>query len=590
VDVLRAANGVVPVCSLNGIEAMSGMEGLELSAEIKTEYGEGHPTVRQRGTDGPVLFCDGQGFKRLIEAGLAWLEQHRAAVNALNVFPVPDGDTGTNMLLTLQAAYEEVATSPDHSISEIAQAAAYGALMGARGNSGVILSQILRGFAHGVEGCQAFDAECFASALRAASDTAYKGVIQPVEGTILTVIRESAEAAERMVSESQPEDLQQVLAYVVHEAAASVARTPMLLRVLREAGVVDAGGQGLYLILEGMLRYVRGETVKYDGALEAEVSLLHVEALVGEYGYDVQFIIHGEGLNIDEIRTSISGMGDSVLVVGDAKAINVHIHTPEPGTPINYGVGVGTLSRIIVENMQDQYQEFVLGQPRPTPAVEEISDIASVAVASGEGLARVFESLGVSTVVRGGQTMNPSTEDLLKAVEVASVDNVILLPNNSNVIMAAEQAKALSTKNVVVVPTKTMPQGISAMLAFNYQADLEANARAMARAAGDVETLEITTATRDVEIEGVAVQKGQIIGLLNDRLRATGESPEEVILSMLSEFKLENFEIITVYWGQDVTQNEAEELVARIEDLNADLDVELVIGGQPHYFYILSLE
>jgi DAK2 domain fusion protein YloV len=590
VDVLRAANGVVPVCSLNGIEAMSGMEGLELSAEIKTEYGEGHPTVRQRGTDGPVLFCDGQGFKRLIEAGLAWLEQHRAAVNALNVFPVPDGDTGTNMLLTLQAAYEEVDTSPDHSISEIAQAAAYGALMGARGNSGVILSQILRGFAHGVEGCQAFDAECFASALRAASDTAYKGVIQPVEGTILTVIRESAEAAERMVSESQPEDLQQVLAYVVHEAAASVARTPMLLRVLREAGVVDAGGQGLYLILEGMLRYVRGETVKYDGALEAEVSLLHVEALVGEYGYDVQFIIHGEGLNIDEIRTSISGMGDSVLVVGDAKAINVHIHTPEPGTPINYGVGVGTLSRIIVENMQDQYQEFVLGQPRPTPAVEEISDIASVAVASGEGLARVFESLGVSTVVRGGQTMNPSTEDLLKAVEVASVDNVILLPNNSNVIMAAEQAKALSTKNVVVVPTKTMPQGISAMLAFNYQADLEANARAMARAAGDVETLEITTATRDVEIEGVAVQKGQIIGLLNDRLRATGESPEEVILSMLSEFKLENFEIITVYWGQDVTQNEAEELVARIEDLNADLDVELVIGGQPHYFYILSLE
>jgi len=258
-----------------------------------------------------------------------------------------------------------------------------------------------------------------------------------------------------------------------------------------------------------MLRSSRGETVKYNGALEAEVSLLHAEALTGEYDYDVQFIIHGESLNVDEIRTTISGMGESVLVVGDAKAIKVHVHTPEPGTPINYGVSVGTLSRIIVENMQEQYQEFVLGQTRPAPAVEEISDIATVAVASGEGLARVFKSLGVSTVVRGGQTMNPSTEDLLTAVEAASVDNVILLPNNSNVIMAAEQAKVLSQKNVVVVPTRTMPQGVSAMLGFNYQADLETNARVMARAAGDVETIEVTTATRDVQIEGVAVREGQ---------------------------------------------------------------------------------
>jgi DAK2 domain fusion protein YloV len=488
----------------------------------------------------------------------------------------------------LQSAYKEIATSPEESISDITQAASYGALMGARGNSGVILSQILRGFAHGVEDCQAFNAERFASALRAASETAYKGVIQPVEGTILTVIRESADAAEEIASST--DDLRQILQYVVHEAAASVARTPMLLPVLREAGVVDAGGQGLYVILEGMSRYVRGETVKYDGALEAEVSLLHAEAVMGEYDYDVQFIIRGESLDLDEIRASISAMGDSVLVVGDSTAIKVHVHTAEPGTPINYGAKVGTLSQIIVENMQEQYQEFVLGQTQPAPTVEEISDIATVAVSSGHGLARVFESLGVSTVVRGGQTMNPSCEDLLKAVEAASVDNVILLPNNSNVILAAEQAKALSQREVLVVPTKTMPQGISAMLAFNYQADLETNARVMARAAGDVETIEVTTATRDVEIDGVAVKEGQCIGLLNDRLHTAGSSPEEVIFTMLDRLELEDFEIATVYWGEDITQGEAEQMVARIETLYADMEVELVEGGQPHYYYILSLE
>ncbi len=537
----------------------------------------------------PVLVCDGQMFKHLIEAGLAWLEQHSDVVNALNVFPVPDGDTGTNMLLTLQSAYNEIAASPEESVSDVAQAAAYGALMGARGNSGVILSQILRGFAYGVEGCRTFDVERFASALGAASETAYKGVIQPVEGTILTVIRESAETAQEITG--QIDDVREFLEHIVHAAAASVARTPTLLQVLRDAGVVDAGGQGLYVILEGMLRYLRGETVGYNGALKAEVSLLRAEAVTGEYDYDVQFIIHGESLDVNEIRIAIAAMGDSVLVVGDPKAVKVHVHTPEPGTPLNYGASVGTLSRIIVENMQEQYQEFVLGQvQQAAPTVEEISDIATVAVASGEGLARVFESLGVSAVVQGGQTMNPSTEDLLKAVEAASVDDVILLPNNSNVIMASEQAKALSHKNVVVVPTKTMPQGISAMLALNYQADLETNARVMARAAGDVETIEVTTATRDVEIQGVACAEGQIIGLLNDRLHTAGDSPEEVILSMLSQLELEDYEIATVYWGEDVAQDEAEQLVARMESLDADLEVELVEGGQPHYYYILSLE
>jgi len=542
----------------------------------------------QQGLEDLIFTCDGRLFKRLLEAALVWLEHHSEAINALNVFPVPDGDTGTNMLLTLESAYKEIATLPEKSISKIAEAAAYGALMGARGNSGVILSQILRGFASGVEGCDVFDAAGFASALSHASDTAYKGVIKPVEGTILTVVRESAEAAKDIARNT--DNLRHVFEHVVHEAGASVARTPTLLPVLRDAGVVDAGGQGLYVILEGMSRYLHGETVKYNGALEAEVSLLRPEAVADEYDYDVQFIIRGENLDLNEIRTTITAMGDSVLVVGDSKAIKVHVHTPEPGTPINYGASTGTLSRIIVENMQEQYQEFVMGQSRPAPAVEELSDIATVAVASGEGLALVFESLGVSTVVRGGQTMNPSTQDLLKAVESASVDNVILLPNNSNIILAAEQAKAMAQKNVIVVPTKTMPQGISAMLAFNYQADLETNARVMARATGDVETIEITTATRDVEIDDVAVKTGQIIGLLNDRLHTAGESPQEVILTMLDQLDLMDFEILTLYYGEDVTQEDANALAADLENLGADLEIEVVEGGQPHYYYILSLE
>lgn len=582
IGILRLAADVVPACSWGEME----VHKLDINSTAASE--EERSPVRQREMTAPLMTCDGQEFKRLIEASLAWLEQHSAVINALNVFPVPDGDTGTNMLLTLQSAYTEIVASPQESISEIAQAVAYGALMGARGNSGVILSQILRGFAHSMEGCRAFDAARLADALRTASETAYKGVIQPVEGTILTVIRESADAAEEIIHST--DDLRQVLDHVVREAASSVARTPMLLPVLRDAGVVDSGGQGLYIILEGMSRHLHGETVKYDGALEAEVSLLHAEAVVGEYDYDVQFIIHGDNLDLDEIRATITTMGDCALVVGDSKVIKVHVHTPEPGTPINYGAKTGTLSRIIVENMQEQYQEFVLGQSRLAPSVEEISDIATVAVASGEGLARVFESLGVSTVIEGGQTMNPSTEDLLTAVKAASVDNVILLPNNSNVIMAAEQARALAQKNVIVVPTKTMPQGISAMLAFNYQADLETNARVMTRAAGDVETIEITTATRDAEIDGVAVKSGQIIGLLNDRLHTAGNSPPGVILAMLTQLEMEDFEIATIYRGHGVTQSEAEALMTRIKDLDADLEVELVEGGQPHYYYILSLE
>jgi len=423
-----------------------------------------------------------------------------------------------------------------------------------------------------------------------ATATAYKGVIKPVEGTILTVVREATGAAVTVAAEE--EDLRLVLEKVVDEAQESVARTPSLLSVLAEAGVVDAGGQGLFIILEGMLRYIRGETVEVDFALETAVDL-HVPS-EDEYGYDVQFIIQGQDLNLEEIRDTIAAMGESTLVVGDSATIKVHTHTEEPGTPLNYGAGVGSLSKITVENLQEQYQEFILSQAQPpvpsSMTSEEVCDIATVVVAQGPGLARVFESLGASAVVPGGQTMNPSTEELLKAAEDLQTDQVIILPNNANIILAAQQAQKLSEKNIRIVPTRTIPQGVSALLAFNYQADLDTNARVMERAAGEVQTVEITIATRSVQLNGVDVKEGEVIGLLNDTLAASGNLPEQVIEEVLRQMQAEEYEIITIYYGEDVTQGEAEALAARISQDYPEQEIELVKGRQPHYLYILSAE
>jgi len=522
-------------------------------------------------------------------AGLAWLERHQAAINALNVYPVPDGDTGTNMLLTMQSAYQEIQDSPEEEVGIIAQKVAHGALMGARGNSGVILSQIFRGFARSLEKLEVFESVQFAAALREAAATAYKGVIKPVEGTILTVAREAAEEAVPAAAGS--DDLVYVLERVVQAARESVARTPSLLPVLAEAGVIDAGGQGLYIILEGMLRYTRGERLHIDTEMAAAMGLqaLHLES-EGEYGYDIQFIVHGQNLDVDEIRTCIASMGDCALVVGDSKAVKVHVHSPEPGTPINYGASLGSLSRVIVENMQEQYQEFVLSKAQPSGAPEPPLGIGTVVVAPGVGLHTVFQSLGASAVVSGGQTMNPSTEELLKAVESVASDEVIILPNNKNIVMTAEQTRALSEKKVSVVPTITIPQGISALLALNYQADLETNARVMGEAAKSIQTVEVTTAVRSAQVNGMSVQEGEVIGLVNGKLTVKGSSPGQVVLQALAEVDAASYEIITVYYGESVTADEAETLAARIQEVFAEQEIEIVDGGQPHYHYILSAE
>ena len=537
--------------------------------------------------DKTANFCSGRGLRRALEAGTAWLERHVEIINALNVYPVPDGDTGINMLLTMQAALKELNSSPAQSASVVAHAVSYGSLMGARGNSGVILSQLFRGLARSLDKKETFTALELAQAMTEASAIAYQGVIKPVEGTILTVAREAADAA--VAAAEERDDLRYVLERTVTEARHSVARTPSLLQVLADAGVVDAGGQGLFVILEGALRFMRGEEVGELPTIEAGVELeVPVEE---EYGYETMFILKGEDLNVEEIREAIAAMGESVLVVGDSRAIKVHIHSMEPGRPLDYAAKLGTLTQISVENLQEQYQEFIRrGQARPPLLAEELGDTAIVVVAPGEGLARVFESLGVGAVVPGGQSMNPSTQEIFRAIEGLKAEKVIVLPNNSNIIMAARQTRELSQKEIVVVPTVTIPQGISAVLAFNYQADLETNAQVMEQAARSVQTAEITTATRAAQINGVSVEEGAVIGLLDEVLTASGSTLEEVVQEMLRQMQADEHEIITIYYGEGIAGAEAEKLADEIQVRYPDQEVELVDGGQPHYHYILSVE
>lgn len=550
--------------------------------------------IEDRATEpSPGRGCTGRELKSFLEAGTAWLEAHAASINALNVFPVPDGDTGTNMVLTMHAALEEIKAAPDDSAAAVAHATAHGALMGARGNSGVILSQLFRGLASGLDGKAQFDGADFAAALNEASITAYKGVIKPVEGTILTVGREAAEAAQALVEEGQV-DFLPVLERVVAAAKDSVARTPLLLDVLRDAGVVDAGGQGLFIILEGGLKHMRGEPVE---ALEAvEEMALPVEGVTSErekeWGYCTEFMIKGQDLNLEEVKERMIAWGDSVLVVGDEHTTKVHVHTFRPGEVIGYASSKGTLHDIKIDNMQDQHREYLVmaEEATPVPSAEEMSGIATVVVASGAGLRRVFESLGVGTIVPGGQTMNPSTQELLQAIEKAASRDVIVLPNNGNVLLAAQKARELSQKNVVVVPSETIPQGISALLSLNYQAGLEKNAQAMEKAAQSVQTAEVTRAIRSVKINGLEVEEGEIIGLLNGNLTASGKTIEEVVSQMLEHMDAAQYEIITVYYGEDATQSQAEDLVRHMKEKYSEQEWEIIDGGQPHYWYIISAE
>jgi DAK2 domain fusion protein YloV len=551
---------------------------------------------------GHVVLCEGRGLKRLMEAGLAWLEHNHQRVNALNVFPVPDGDTGTNMMLTMRSAYSEIVDNDTRHVGKIAQGIAHGALMGARGNSGVILSQIWRGFAREIEDLVAFNVQQFAVAMRRASDTAYKGVVKPVEGTILTVIRQAAEAAE--IAAQSTDDLTEAFRMVVNRCHQAVQETPRLLQVLADAGVVDAGGEGLTVVLEGMLRYLRGEAIWMTEGVEAEDEFeraLAPHTGEEEYNYDVQFIIKGHTLDVLLVREKIDAMGDSTLVVGDENTIKVHVHVDDPGLPISYGASQGTLLDVVVENMHEQYQEFVRSRaaaaaapatvPMIVPKQELVhGQVAVIAVAPGQGITQVFESLGVARVVAGGQTMNPSTEEILRAIEEVGTDRIIVLPNNKNIIMAAKNACELSSKQARVVPTRTVPQGVNALLMLDPDGELDDIVAGMETAAAEVATGEITTATRDVELDGVQVQVGQVLGLANGKVCCADPDICAVVRTTLTLMDIEDRELLTLYFGSDTSAQDAEEMASHIQGWHPHLEVEVVDGGQPHYFYIISAE
>ncbi len=535
----------------------------------------------------------GQELREMFAAATGWLEKSSAEIDALNVFPVPDGDTGTNMLLTMRSTIEEAYRAPDHSASAVAYAMAHGALMGARGNSGVILSQILRGLAQGFAEKESFTAADLASALQESSTMAYEGISNPVEGTMLTVIKDVA-AAVQTERAGNGRDLIAAMETAVNAAGESVANTPKLLDVLREAGVVDAGGQGLHTILDGALRYLRGEMeqmrFRKPQIIVTDMHATKLPQMIAAdevpYGYCTEFLLKGEKLDAAKIRKKLERKGESLIVVGDDFAARIHIHTLEPGDVIAYATGLGTLHQVSVRNMDEQHQDYLEMQKDRGPAV----DTAIVTVVAGDGLADVFTSLGVTTIVPGGQTMNPSTKDLLQAVEEVASDKAIILPNNKNIVATANQVQSFTEKRIEVVPSKTVPQGVAALLAFDYEADLESNIQIMARAMAAVKTIEICRAVRSAKLGDLKIKKRQPIGFLDGDLVAVGESGLEVLNKMLSKLNLNKIEVITIYYGADTKSAEAEQVASDIRSQYPQLQIEVVRGGQPHYNYIISIE
>lgn len=547
---------------------------------------------------GKWLHCTGPQLRKMARAGLVWLERNRDHVNSLNVFPVPDGDTGTNMLLTMRSAYARIEAGEETHVGKVAGQLAQGALMGARGNSGVILSQIWRGLAAGLSSVETFTTADLAQAFQMASDTAYKGVMRPVEGTILTVIREGA--AEAADAARKSEDLRFMLERILERCQQALERTPDLLPILRQAGVVDSGGQGLVYILEGMMRYAQGE-LSLDEQAEARAATENISAQALavpeggslEFPYDVQFILTGRNLNVSQVRARIDAMGDSTVVVGDSSTIKVHIHVKDPGEPLSYGISLGHVSDVVVENMQEQMEALVHGDPTAPvePVVTVLPDqVAVVAVAAGKGLINVFHSLGAAYVVNGGQTNNPSTEEIFQAIEKLPTDKVVILPNNKNIFLAAEAACDLSAKDVAVVHSRTIPQGIAALMALRPEREVETNAETMEQALKLVKTGEITRATRTVEIDGVDVKEGEIIALADGRLCSSGPDERAVLDELLEQLEVAEAGIVSLYFGADISVGQAAETTDHIRALFPDIEVELVEGGQAHYHYILGVE
>lgn len=551
-----------------------------------------------------IEYIDSTMLKEMFLSGAKYLESKKAYVDELNVFPVPDGDTGTNMSLTILSAAKEVNNSNYNNMKEVAKAISSGSLRGARGNSGVILSQLLRGFAKVIKDYDEIDTLVLAKALQQGVETAYKAVMKPREGTILTVARETAERAATLAVDSN--DIEFVIRETITYANEVLQKTPDMLEVLKQAGVVDAGGQGLLYVFEGALKSLElGREVDFDVVIEesnTEINNSNLSKISTEdikFGYCTEFIINAnnaqesesEGLNL---RNYLETIGDSIVVVADEDIIKVHVHTNNPGSALQKALELGELVNIKIDNMREQHTSKVIAQEETQEVVvaqQERKEIGFVAVSIGEGLNEIFSGLGIDYIIEGGQTMNPSTEDVLNAINKVNADNIYILPNNKNIILAAKQASELcEDKNVIVIPSKSIPQGISAMISFEHDKGVEDNTKNMEESMTYVSTGQLTFAVRDTNIDDKDIKEGDILGIGNDKILTVEKELDIAAKELVNRLIDEESELVTVYYGKEVDEDVADEFGEYIEENYEDCDVEVHYGGQPLYYYILSVE
>ncbi|PLR77597.1 hypothetical protein CU633_09315 [Bacillus sp. V3-13] len=553
-----------------------------------------------------IKVLDGIRFAEMVIQGANHLSANAKMVDALNVFPVPDGDTGTNMNLSMTSGAKEVKNNVQQHIGQVGMALSKGLLMGARGNSGVILSQLFRGFSKHIEQKPSIMAAEFASALESGVETAYKAVMKPVEGTILTVAKDAARKAVQAAKKET--DLVAVMEEVLKEAKASLNRTPDLLPVLKEVGVVDSGGQGLVLVYEGFLAELKGEKLPDSPSLPRMDDLVsaehhknvhsHINTEDIEFGYCTEFMVKFEAAKLakspfseDAFRRDLSQYGDSLLVIADEELVKVHIHSERPGDVLSYGQKYGSLINMKIENMRQQHSNLVETNLKPLVSeTKEKQEYGIVTVSMGKGIAELFRSIGAHAVIEGGQTMNPSTEDIVKAIKEVNAKKVIILPNNKNIIMAAEQAAEVTDEEVIVIASKTVPQGLSALLAFNPGADLSENRRAMSEALKAVKTGQITYAVRDTSIDGLAIEKGDFMGIAEGKIVVKDKDKIKSAKELLTNLIDEDTEILTILKGEDASDDDVQTLVSFIEETNEDIEIEVHNGEQPLYAFIFAVE
>ena len=546
-----------------------------------------------------IQYIDGKQVRNMFVSGANNLKNHKDLVDKLNVFPVPDGDTGTNMSLTISCAIKELNKVEQDDIGQLGKALSKGSLMGARGNSGVILSQIIRGIAKSIEGKETLNSMDIAEALKNGSDTAYKAVIKPVEGTILTVVRESSDYA--LKAAALEEDVIEFMKLLVKEANNSLDRTPELLHALKEAGVVDSGGKGLVLVYEGMLKSLEGQFVESQELQTTETTSVQVENRLStediKFQYCTEFILETDKISDLKMRDIMIKYGDSLVVVGDDGIIKVHVHTNTPGTVLQEALAYGQLLTIKIENMKLQHENKVIKDAQEDKEVseqaavsEEPKEFGFIATSMGQGLAKIFKDFGVDHIIEGGQTMNPSTEDFMNAIEKMNAHNIIILPNNSNIIMAANQAKDLSDKNIIVIPTKNVSQAFAALVNFDADLTIEENEANMVEALSTVKSGQVTYAVRNTVINDVEVKEGNIIGLGEGKLLSAGDNIDEITTNLIESLVDEDSAIITLFYGEDIKEEQAEALRESLEEKFEDIDIELYYGGQPIYYYLVSVE